>query len=387
MNKTETTVHQVPIARPSIGDEELAAVAEVLESGWVTQGLKVAAFQAAFAARHGVAHALATTSCTTALHLALDAVGVVPGDEVIVPSFTWIATANAVVYCGATPVFADVDPLTYNIDATDAAARMTENTRAIVPVHLFGLCADIDRLRAALARDVRIVEDGACSAGAVYRGQFAGGLGDVAAFSFHPRKVITTGEGGMLTTNDAEIAEHADRRRNHGASVPEEVRHSGPQPYLLPDFDTLGFNYRMTDIQAALGLEQLRKLDRFIADRADGARFYAQELRHLNWLSLPEAPMGDVHAWQSYVVRVDPDAAPMPRDAMMQTLQARGIATRPGTHAVHMLGYYRDRFGLQPEDYPGSLDCARNTMAIPLHNRMSEDDYAHVVQCLCDLDA
>ena len=385
MSKTELPARQVPIALPSIGEEEVAAVAGVLESGWITQGPKVAAFEAAFAKRHGVAHGLATTSCTTALHLVLGAVGVRPGDEVIVPSFTWIATANTVVHCGATPVFADVDTFTANIDIADAAARVTEKTRAIVPVHLFGLCADVDALRATIPDHVRIVEDAACAAGARYRGRPAGGLGDAAAFSFHPRKAITTGEGGMLTTNDAEVADHADRRRNHGASIPEEVRHSGPRPYLLPDFDILGFNYRMTDIQAALGIEQLRKLDRFIAERADGARFYAQELGHLNWLSLPEAPKDDVHAWQSYVVRVDPDSSPVSRDAMMKTLQARGVATRPGTHAVHMLGYYRDRFGLRPEDYPGSLDCARNTMAIPLHNRMSEDDYAHVVRCLCDL--
>ena len=387
MSKTETSVRLVPIALPSIGEEEVAAVAEVLESGWVTQGPKVASFEAAFAERHEVAHALATTSCTTALHLALDAVGVRPGDEVIVPSFTWIATANAVVHCGATPVFADVDTFTGNIDVADAGARVTEKTRAIVPVHLFGLCADIDGLRAVIPDHVRIVEDAACAAGAVYRDRSAGGLGDVAAFSFHPRKAVTTGEGGMLTTSDPGIAEHADCRRNHGASISEEARHSGLRPYLLADFNVLGFNYRMTDIQAALGLEQLRKLDRFIAERAEGARFYARELRHLSWLSLPEVPEGDAHAWQSYVVRVDPDAAPMPRDEIMGTLQARGVASRPGTHAVHTLGYYRDRFRLRPEDYPRSLDCARNTMAIPLHNRMSEDDYTHVAACLCRLDA
>ena len=383
----DTTLRQVPIALPSIGEDEVTAVAEVLRSGWITQGPKVAAFEAAFAERHGVAHALATTSCTTALHLALGAVGVGPGDEVIVPSFTWIATANAVVYCGATPVFADVDPRTFNIDVSDAAARVTERTRAIVPVHLFGLCADVNGLRTAIPERVRIVEDAACAAGASYRGRPAGTLGDVAAFSFHPRKAVTTGEGGMLTTNDEALAQHAECLRNHGASISEEARHSGPRPWLLADFDVLGFNYRMTDIQAALGIEQLRKLDRFIAERAKGVRFYAQELRRLNWLRVPEVPEGDAHAWQSFVVRVDPDSAPMPRDAIMETLQARGVATRPGTHAVHTLGYYRQRFGLLPEDYPASLDCARNTMAIPLHNRMSADDYSHVVACLCDLDA
>ena len=383
----KTPSRQVPIARPSIDEAEVAAVAVVLESGWLTQGPKVAAFEAAFAERHGVAHALATTSCTTALHLALDAVGVGPGDEVIVPSFTWVATANAVIHSGATPVFADVDPLTFNIDISDAAARVTDRTRAIVPVHLFGLCADVDGLRAVIPDHVKMVEDAACAAGAVYRGRSAGCLGDVAAFSFHPRKAITTGEGGMLTTNDTEIAAHADCIRNHGASISEEARHAGPRPWLLADFDVLGFNYRMTDLQAALGIEQLRKLDRFIEERAEGAGCYADALRQLDWLTVPEVPDGDSHAWQSYVVRVDPKAAPMPRDDIMETLQARGVATRPGTHAVHMLGYYRNGLGLRPEDYPGSLDCARNTMAIPLHNQMTSDDYAHVVACLCDLGA
>jgi dTDP-4-amino-4,6-dideoxygalactose transaminase len=191
----------------------------------------------------------------------------------------------------------------------------------------------------------------------------------------------------MLTTNDAGIAESAGRRRNHGASLSEEARHAGPRPYSMPSFDVLGFNYRMTDVQATVGIEQLHKLDRFIAERAEGARFYTRELRHLSWLSVPDVPEGDMHSWQSFVVRIDPGAAPMSRDMMMETLEARGVATRPGTHAIHMLGYYRDRFGTQPDDYPVAKDCACNTMAIPLHNHMSNDDYSYVVECLCDLDA
>jgi len=377
-----TSNRTVQIALPSTGDEEWQAVREPLLSGWLTQGPKVAAFEKAFAERHDVQHALATTSCTTALHLALSTLGIGPGDEVIVPAFTWVATANAALYCGATPVFADVDTDTNNINVADALSRVTKQSKAIIPVHLFGLCADIDALRAGLPEHVAIVEDAACAAGASYKGRPAGGLGDMAAFSFHPRKSITTGEGGMLTTNADALAARAQILRNHGASISEEQRHAGPQPYLLPAFDELGFNFRMTDLQAAIGLVQLGKLDGFIDERDQWAHYYREALADLPWLRQPEVPPNMRHAWQAYVTYVDPETAPLPRNEIMAQLHAMGVATRPGTHAVHMLGYYRDRFGLKPEDFPGARDCERNTMAIPLHNRMNRDDYAYVVDCL-----
>ncbi len=264
-------LRRVEIAAPSIGEEEWLALREPIESGWLTQGPKVAAFERAFAERHKVKHAMAVTSATTGLHLALASLGIGSGDEVIVPAFTWVATANAVLYCGATPVFVDVDRTTFNLDLADLARRVTRRTRAVIPVHLFGLCADIAAVRAALPSGTPIVEDAACAAGAALGSAPAGGLGDMAVFSFHPRKSVTTGEGGMVTTNDDKLAERAKILRNHGASISEEERHSGPRPYLLPDFDVMGFNYRMTDLQGALGLVQLSKLDRFIDERAAGA--------------------------------------------------------------------------------------------------------------------
>ena len=383
---TSTTAKRnIAISLPSTGDEEWQALREPLTTGWLTQGPKVAAFERAFAARHQVEHALAVTSCTTGLHLLLAAAGIGPGDEVIVPAFTWVATANAVVYTGATPVFADVSTVTNNIIPDEVARRLTPRTKAVIAVHLFGLCADMPALRAALPSGVRLFEDCACAAGASLDGIPAGGLGDGGVFSFHPRKSITTGEGGMLTTDDASLAAIADQLRNHGAEVSEEQRHAGPRPYLLPDFNLLGFNYRMTDLQGALGLVQLEKLDRFVAERAHWASYYRRELSGIPWLQLPFVPDGSTHAWQAFVTRLDPRTAPMPRNQVMERLQAAGVATRPGTHAVHVLGYYRERFGFEPDDYPGALDCHENTMAIPLHNRMTSDDYAYVVQCLHDV--
>jgi dTDP-4-amino-4,6-dideoxygalactose transaminase len=379
------TKTRIDIAHPSLGDEEWQALREPIESGWLTQGPKVQAFEAAFAERHQVGHALATTSCTTALHLALAALGTGPGDEVIVPSFTWVATANVVIYCGATPVLVDVEPETFNIDPAAVAAAVTERTRAVIPVHLFGLCANMDALRAALPETVKIVEDAACAAGASHDGTPAGGLGDAAAFSFHPRKSITTGEGGMLTTNDAELSERAAAMRNHGAAIPEEVRVHGPKPYLLPDFDVLGFNYRMTDLQGAVGLVQLSKLDAFIIERARWAAWYRDRLGGLSWLHLPEEPAGGRHAWQTFVARIDPQSAPMPRNEIMERLEAEGISTRPGTHAVHRLGYYRDRFGFDDESFPVSRALADTTLALPLHNRMTEADFVRVADALLNL--
>jgi dTDP-4-amino-4,6-dideoxygalactose transaminase len=370
---------QIQISQPCMGEEEWHAVREPLTSGWLTQGPKVAAFEKAFAQRHEVPHALAVTSCTTGLHLALEALDIGPNDEVIVPSFTWVATANAVLYCGGTPVLCDVDPVTYNIDVTSMKSKVTSRTKAVIAVHLFGLCADIDNVRAGLPAGISVVEDGACAAGASYKGRPAGGLGDVACFSFHPRKSITTGEGGMLTTIDSDLAAKANVLRNHGASISEEQRHHGPQPYLLAAFDELGFNYRMTDVQAAIGLVQLGKLDRFVDERDARARYYREALADIDWLRHPQAPNSGRHAWQAYVTYVDPDRAPLPRNEIMARLHEMGVATRPGTHAIHMLGYYQKRFGCGVDDLPGARDCERNTMAIPLHNRMSDDDYDYVV--------
>lgn len=376
-------MRKIPIAIPSLTEEEWQATREPLLSGWLTQGPKVAQFEKEFAALHGVNHALAVTSCTTGLHLALEALGVGPGDEVIVPAFTWVATANVVLYCGATPVFCDVDTTTFNIKIEDIASKITARTKAIIPVHLFGLCADIDAIRSVIPPHVKILEDAACAAGASYKGRMAGSLGDMAAFSFHPRKSITTGEGGMVTTTNHDLNRLAEIMRNHGAEISEEARHNSSKPYLLPDFKMLGFNYRMTDLQASVGLVQLSKLHSFIKEREQWANYYTEHLKDIPWIR-PQAVSNDItqHAWQAYVCYVDPEKAPMPRNDMMDILQQKGIATRPGTHAVHMLTFYREKYRIKSDDFPGAKACDQNTMAIPLHNKMVKEDFDYVIEAL-----
>jgi perosamine synthetase len=375
---------RIEIAAPFLDEREWQALREPIQTGWLTQGPKVAAFEKAFAERHNVRHALACSNCTIGLHLMLGALGIGPGDEVIVPAFTWVATANAVLYCGAEPVFVDIDPVTFNIAPELIAAKITPRTRAIIAVHLFGLAADMDAI-AAVAPGIHIVEDAACAVGAGYKGRCIGSLGLIAAFSFHPRKVITTGEGGMVTTNDDALAEWVRRARSHGASISEEQRHRGPQPYLLPSFDMVGFNYRMTDFQGAVGLVQLERLDTLIAERRKWADFYRQELADIPWLRTPVVPSGYEHSWQAYTCVVDEARAPMRRNEIMAKLEAQRIATRPGTHAVPTLGYYRKRYGYKTSDFPHAIASEQCSMSIPFHNRMSADDYARVVAALRNL--
>lgn len=371
----------IQISQPCLGEEEWNAVREPLFSGWVTQGPKVKEFERLFAERHKVKHALAVSNCTTALHLALLAAGVREGDEVIVPAFTWVATANAVLYCNATPVFADIDPVTFNIDTSKISGKITSKTKAIIPVHLFGLTADIDALRKA-APGLKIIEDGACATGSAYKNTPAGGLGDLGCFSFHPRKSVTTGEGGMVTTNDDALAHKVDVMRNHGASVSEEQRHKGPKPYILPDFEVMGFNYRMTDIQGSVGIVQIKKLDQFIDERQKWATFYNNALKDIPWLKTPEYSNDYKHGWQSYVLLIDETKAPMKRNDIMEYLQQKGISTRPGTHAVHMLTFYAKRYNLKPSDFKGAELANNCSMAIPLHNKMVQEDYEYIVNAL-----
>lgn len=376
----------IPITTPFVGKKEWEALKSPLKNGWLTQGPCVAEFERQFAQMHGVKYAIATSSCTTALHLSLVALGIGPGSEVIVPSFTWIATANAVEYVGAKPVFCDVNLGTYNIEISQIESLITTKTKAIIPVHLFGLCADIKPLvEICKKKKVFIIEDAACAVGSSINGKKAGSFGEIGCFSFHARKIISTGEGGMCTTNDKDLAEKIICLRNHGASITDEERYSGKQSYLLPDFRVMGFNYRMTDFQGAVGLAQLSRLTSLIEGRRRWASWYKEQLKDILWLTTPSAQDGFKHTYQAFVCYVNKKHTPLTRNDIMKKLFEKGIETRPGTHAVHMQDYYAKKYNLRPEDYPVARNCQQYSLAIPLHNRMREEDYEYVLKVLREL--
>ena len=369
----------IPVARPSIGVEEEQAVVAALRSGWVSQGPKVAEFERQFAAYVGARNAIAVTSCTTALHLALIAAGVRPGDEVICPSLSFIATANAIVYAGAIPVFADVDATTYNIDPTSIERAITPRTRAILLVHQVGLPAALNEIRTiAHEHGLVVVEDAACAVGAEYHGERIGRPhAAIACFSFHPRKVLTTGEGGMLTTSDDDLAARMRRMRQHGMSVSDLARH-GATKLTAESYDEVGYNYRMTDIQAALGMVQLRRLGDLLAKRRRLAGRYTERLAKISWLVPPCEPLGLSHTYQSYMMRLTSDAR-VARDELMQTLLDRGVSTRRGIMAIHREAPYR---GDWDKLLPVTNLLTDSTIILPLHHEMTEDDHDYVLDTI-----
>jgi perosamine synthetase len=375
----------VPITRPLFGPEEAAAIVMPLETGWIVQGPQVAEFERLFRELSGSPHALATTSCTTALHLALAVLGVGAGDEVVVPAFTYVASANVVEQSGARTVFCDIEPDTYNVDPASLERAITPRTKAIMPVHLFGLVADMPAVgEIARRHGVAVVEDAACAVGSTLNGQHAGTFGEFGAFSFHARKPITTGEGGMLTVHDDDHAARASALRSHGGLVSDLERHL-KGAFALPDHDEVGFNYRMTDFQGALGVVQMGRLQTVLDARRRLAARYSEALEDLVGVATPFVPPGSVHTYQSYVVRIDPDDAALTRDAVALELQSRGIATRQGTHAVHLLGYYKRTYSIRPEDFPNAFDADATSLSLPLFPSMSDEEHDYVIDNLREL--
>jgi dTDP-4-amino-4,6-dideoxygalactose transaminase len=378
---TGASLDEIPLTRPEFDDAETRAVAEVLASGWVSQGPKVAQFEERFAERVGAKYGVATTSCTTALHVALQLAGIGPGDEVICPSYTFIATSNAVLYAGGTPVFAEIERDTWNLDPQDVLARITPRTKAVIPVHQVGLAADLDGLAPLRARGITIIEDAACAIGSTYKGRPIGSHGNPACFSFHPRKTISTGEGGMLTTDDADLAARARAMRSFCATASAYDRHT-QKGLVFESYPDLGYNYRMTDVQAAIGLAQLEKLARLLEGRARAARRYDEAFAGLKHLTLPARPAYAAHAFQSYGIYVKPDA-PISRDDLLRELTARRITCRRGIPPIHLEPLYLNRFG--KVSLPISEDVGARSLFIPLYGSITHDDQARVIDAVTTL--
>lgn len=373
----------IPITRPVLGEEEAAVAREAILSGWVTQGPQVAAFEEEFALAVGAPHACAVSSCTTALHLALHSLGVGPGHEVITVSHTFIATANAIRYCGARPVFVDVDATTYNLDPALLERAITPRTRAILPVHQIGLPCDLPAiLHVAERHGLPVVEDAACAIGSevCVEGDWeriGKPHGTVACFSFHPRKVLTTGDGGMLTTRDPELDRRFRLLRQHGMSIPDTTRHAA-RTVLFEEYPEVGFNYRMTDIQAAVGRAQLRRLPGLVKQRVRLADQYTEALRGVPGLATPWVPTYARSNYQSYAIRVGPEY-PLSRDQLMQALLDRGVSTRRGIMNIHQEPSYAD-FG--PYQLPHSEAARDSSLLLPLYPTMTEEDQQFVIDQL-----
>ena len=372
----------IPIAKPVLEDAEAEAARDVVLSGWVTLGPQVAAFEREFAASVGAPHACAVSSCTTALHLALLAAGVGPGDEVVTASHSFIATANSIRYCGATPVFVDIDPTTFNVEPRLVAEAVTPRTRAILAIHQLGMPCDLPSLLGIANRHgIPLIEDAACAVGSEIRinGQWepvGRPRGEIACFSFHPRKVITTGDGGMMTTANPEFDRKFRLWRQHGMSVPATVRHCSPQ-IVFEDYLVIGYNYRMTDIQAAIGRKQLERLPQLVSRRRLLAKRYSELLRNIDGLGLPFEPEWARSNWQSYCVRL-PDR--VDQKVVMQRLLDQGIATRRGVMCSHREPCYSGEKAHQ--DLRQSELAQDRSILLPIYTQMTEGDQVRIANAL-----
>jgi perosamine synthetase len=382
---------RIPICKPYLDGAELTEITQVLQSGWLMQGPKVEQMERLVKEYVGAGFAVATSSCSTALHLAMRLCGIKSGDEVIVPSYTWVATAAAVEECGGRPVFCDIDATTFNIDPDIIEGLITTRTRAIVAVNLFGLAADLPRIaQIACKHGLYLVEDAACSLGATVNGRQSGTFGRVGCFSFHPRKSITTGEGGMIVGHCEEDAAVLRSLRSHGYCTRPGLQNNDVLPYDLGDFDKPGYNYRLTDLQAAVGIAQLHKLDPIIVKRREIAASYACELADVGGIRLPVEPANYRHTYQSYVLMVKAEEeseeanrrAYDRRNHIMMQLKADGIATRPGTHAVHTLSFYQAKYRLANSSCPNAHRAMTQSIALPLYPTLTEPEIAYVIERL-----
>ncbi len=390
---------KIPITKPLFDYCEKEMILKPLETGWIVQGPYVKEFENLFAEYTGSKYARAVSNCTTALHLALVALDIKREDKVIVPSFTYVATANAVGYTGAEVVFCDIDIRTFNIDVVKLEKIIKNDNerkiKAIIPVNLFGLCADLREIMdIAKKHNLKVIEDSACGFGAYIEKKHSGTFGEIGCFSFHPRKSITTGEGGMIITDNTEISQVITSLRDHGVSKSDFDRHKEKGGSLLPDFNLMGYNYRMTDFQGAIGVCQMNKADTILNNRRKWAKNYDESLKKYSKILLPYVQKEYIHGYQSYVVLFTngEDISTLPieeidklnkiRNNIMMKLEENGIATRQGTHAVHTLGYYKEKYNLKDTDYIHSYIADRLSIALPLYASMTGDEFAYVLENL-----
>jgi len=360
----------IRLALPYTDEDEINEIRSVLASGYLTQGPKVAEFEEMVRAKVGTKYAFAMSSCTTALHLSLVVLGIGPGDEVLVPDFTFPATANVVVQQGATPVLVDIYLDTFAIDVEDAARKVTSHTKAIMPVHPFGLSTDMDPILAlAEKHGLKVVEDAATAIGATYKGRFCGTMGDLGCFSFHPRKVITTGEGGMIVTNDEELAKKITVLRSHAG-----IRQGGR--YV---FEEAGFNYRLSDVQGAIGVAQMRKLDALITRKRELAAQFTEKLAVIDGVKVPREPVWGRHIYQSYVVLLDDE---INRDGVIAAMREQSIETTLGTYALHAQPFFMREYGYSEGDLPNSYRAYHQTLTLPLYPPMGEAELGRVALAL-----
>lgn len=369
----------IPIAKPYLTEQDAQAAYDTIMSGWITQGPRVQEFEEKFASYTGAKHAVAVSNCTTGLHLALIVAGIGAGDEVICPSMSYIATANSIMYVGATPVFAEVHSENYNLDVADAERRITPRTKAILLAHQIGMPADIDAFSALCKKyNLILIEDAACAAGSSYKGKKIGSHSDLVCFSFHPRKVISTGDGGMVTTNNDAFAERMKLLRQHGMSVNAGARH-GATKIIFEDHLEVAYNYRMTDIQAAVGIQQLAKLDWIVEERRKIAARYLTELADIDCIRLPREEEGSFTNWQSFSIYIK-ENAPLTRNDMMQALLDKGIASRRGVMTSHRETAYKEM--CKELSLPVTEDACDRSIIIPLYVPMSESDVSSVIMAL-----
>ena len=379
--------NRIPLAKPYFDEQEEQGLARCLASRYVSQGQAVAEFEKKIVTLQGTGYALAVTSCTTALHLAVRALGLGLDDEIVVPSFTWVATAHAVEYSGAKVVFADIDSCTFNMTAQSLEAAISPRTKAVIVVHLFGQPAPMNEIME-LARkyNLYVIEDAACALGAKIHGNYAGSIGDIGCFSFHPRKIITTGEGGMLVTNKAELAQKLAALRNHGATLTNSGANPGafghPKGTTLAKFDTLGLNFRMCDIQGSMGCAQMDKLQMLLESRATQAGIYNQILANHSDVITPSVMPDSSHVWQAYVVRILGNKNR--RDSIMAHMEQQGIESRAGTQAVHRLPYYVEKYGLTDDHCPNATLCEDTSLTLPLFYELTYNEQERVCTVLAE---